>query len=193
MPGTETQAAPKQRSSGVAEFTVEFGDERNRSVVVSTFREKMRGHFSMKKFYDSEAGGRDIGAAMQRVPDIPGQFMRVIPKDRQVIVYDPWENKPQEWRRLNASLADALPVRSGNYGPIPRQERTLSDDQLKTLVIELVRKCESGTARVVKGTLPSNREIESMPGRQLHDPLNSGRKPRYQDEREAWESRLDTA
>lgn len=179
-------------ASAVAEFTVEFGDARNRSVIIKTIRQTVRGHFSLRKFYETETGGRSIGAAMQRVPDIPGLFMAVDPKNKRAVIYDPWEKKPEMWERLNASLKEALAAKAGTYGPVARSEMTLSADQIKTLCIELAKKIESGSARVVKGTLPTAAQLEAMPGRELYDPMNSGRKPRYVDEVEKWQQRIDS-
>ena len=176
----------------MAEFTVEFGDKRNRSVIVATLRQEMRGHFSLRKLYETEEGGRDIGPSMQRVPDIPGLFLTVVPKECKAVVYDPWEKKPEMWDKLNAALAGAYAARSGKFGPVDRQEMNLTPDQLKTLCFELAKKIEEGSARLVKGSLPTPKQLASLPGRELFDPMNSGRKPRYVDEVEAWEQRLDT-
>lgn len=176
----------------VAEFTVEFGDPRNRSIIIKTIRQEVRGHFSLRKLYEAEQGGRDIGQAMQRVPDIPGLFMTVTPKDGKAVIYDPWEKKPEMWEKLNGVLAGAYAARAGKFGPVARSEMALSPDQMKTLCVELVKKVDGGQARVVKGTMPTAKQIEAMPGRELFDPMNSGRKPRYVDEVEAWTERLDS-
>ena len=187
-----TVATPSQGTT-VAEFTVEFGDAKNRSVVIKTIRQTVRGHFSLRKFYDTDQGGRDVGPSMQRVPDIPGLFMTVSPKDDKATIYDPWEKKPEMWEKLNAALRTAHAARSGKYGPVERSEMNLSKDQIKTLCLELLKKVvDGGSARVVKGTMPTLKQIQAMPGRELNDPMNSGRKPRYVDEVEGWEQRLDS-
>jgi len=186
-----TVATPPQGTT-VAEFTVEFGDAKNRSVLIKTIRQTVRGHFSLSKFYSSDQGGRDVGPAMQRTPDIPGLFMCVSPKDSKVVIYDPWEKKQDMWDRLNAALKTAHAARGGIYGPVERSEMILSQDQIKTLCHELAQKVEGGVARVVKGTIPAAKQITGMPGRLLNDPMNSGRKPRYVDEVEGWEQRLDS-
>jgi hypothetical protein len=171
---------------------VEFGDAKNRSVVIKTIRQTVRGHFSLRKFYETDQGGRDVGPSMQRVPDIPGLFMCVSPKDDRAIIYDPWEKKPEMWDKLNGALRGAHAARGGKYGPVERSEMTLSKDQIKTLCLEMIKKVEGGVARVVKGTLPTLKQVQSMPGRELYDTMNSGRKPRYVDEVAGWEQRLDS-
>ena len=189
---TETTTLNPGTTGAVAEFTIEFGDNKNRTIVIATIRQKARGHFSLRKFYQGDGGGRDIGPAMQRVPDIPGLFMRIKPKDGKAILYDPWEDKPEEWKRVNEALTTAHAARGGKYGPVLRSEMSLTPDQMKTLVLEAVRLVEDDMARVVKGALPTAKQIEKMPGRQLFDPLNSGRKPRYVEDVAEWEQRIDS-
>lgn len=176
-----------------ANFTVEFGDEKNRSFLLRTVRREVRGSFSLRKFYSNEGGGRAVGNAMTRVPDIPGEFLCIKASEGVAIFYDPWEDKPEDWTRLNNALSEALPARTKQgFGPVPRQESKMSVDEMKTLVLEIFQMVEDKQARVVKGRMPDREAIDAMPGHELYDPMNSNaRKPRYVEEVPEWERRIE--
>ena len=74
---------------------------------------------------------------------------------------------------------------------VPESEIELNNDLLVSLLLELRRKEAAGQLRVVEGRMPSLDTIQRLPGRELYDPWNNGRKPTYADEVPAWQQRLD--
>ena len=108
-------------------------------------------------------------------------------------VEDPLEHDPTLLETINAVAQKARSIWKGApYKAVPTTELVLSTDLLVTLLKELQRKLEAGQIEVVKGKLPSDEQIAKVPGRELYDPWNNGRKPTYVDEVEGWHQRLDS-
>jgi len=176
----------------VESFTVEFGDLYCRNHTINCFRLRVRGAWSVTRLHQRGIGGRDIGSAMANMPDIPGQRLRVDPRAMRATVTDPLADNPELLERVNGVSQKVRAFWKGvPFKPVPPAELTLTDDQLVTLLLELHRKREAGQIVVVEGRLPSLETIGKMDGRELFDPWNSGRKPKYADEVAGWSERLD--
>lgn len=183
-----TKAAPKAAVS----FTVELGDDNNRSITLSCLRQRCRGRWSISTLHARPQGGRDVGQAMSAMPDVPGIRVHVDGRSNSYRLYDPLWDDPSLLDRINNVARRArLSGASVPFAPVEEVTAKADDDLFKTLVDELVRKVKDGQARVVEGKLPTERQIEQLPGRLLNDPLNSGRKPKYRDEVAEWERDLD--
>lgn len=186
MSNQQQQQQQQQKPSAITSFTVEFGDDTNRSVIVSTTRQHLRGHWGLAKLYARDGGGPDAGRAMSAMPEIPGIHMRVY-SDGRVVTYDPLEDMPELLDRINRVMRSAAAIWSGQpITFVPRSETRLDRDHYTTLVEELKRKVESGTARVVTGDWPAK-----LPGRELFDVFSNGRKVKYKDQFEDWANALD--
>lgn len=180
-------AAPRVES-----FTVEFGDLHCRNHTINCFRLRVRGAWSVTRLHQRGIGGRDIGSAMANMPDIPGQRLRVDPRAMRATVFDPLADQPDLLDRINAVAQKARAFWKGvPFKAVPPVELGLTDDLLVTLLMELQRKRDAGNIVVVEGRLPSVETIQKLAGRELYDPWNSGRKPKYADEVEGWSERLD--
>lgn len=186
---TETKKGPAK-----AAFTVEFADENCRNMTIKTLRLKVRGRFSLATLQAREIGGRDVGAAMSQMPEIPGLRIRIVPKDLKIVIFDPLEKNEELVERINKVFKAARGgATTQEYKAVERTEMDLEKqpDKFKTLICELARMKESGTIKVHDGKFPTEDEIEKMPGRELFDPGNDGRKCRYKDEYEEWAAGLD--
>lgn len=173
-------------------FTVEFGDVYCRNQFINCLRLRARGAWSIQRLHQRPGGGRDLGSTMSQMPAIPGQQLRVVPREMKAYLEDPLTEDPQLLETINAVAYRARSIWKGNpFKPVPTVTLSLTNDLLVTLIHELHRKVEAGNAVVIKGRLPGNDQIQKIPGRELYDPLNNGRKPTYVDEVDGWMQRLD--
>jgi hypothetical protein len=183
-----------------APFVVEFGDDSCRQITLDAVRLTLRGAWSMATLA-GRPGGCRTGEKMMGSPEVPGIRCAVNPRDGKAIFFDPLEDDKQLLDKINrwASGVQAVKVADG-YTAWPKQEFELDEDQLKTLCIELYRKCNGGgfgvkgthvCAKVVKGKLPTEEEIAAMPGDEMIEQWNEGRHPRYRKDVKAWNDRLE--
>lgn len=177
-------------------FIVELGDDSNRTISLDTMRLRLRGDFSLSKLHKRKQGGRDVGQIMQQMPDIPGMRIMVDYHAQKCRIFDPLETP--EYKdvlvRVNQVAQEATAVKQsgGKFTPVEAVEHKLDKDKMKTLCLELVRLVEDKQARVVAGELPTEEQLAAMPGRKLFDPWNnSPRKPKYEDDAEAFYARAD--
>ncbi len=186
MPATEE---PKTRTR-MQNFTVEFCLPNMRQASIAVLQmTHIRSRIQKEKVTP-----RGIFAERYAdFPDVPGERMQVIPNRRTIVFFDPLENMPELVERANDVIhrgQDIRPERGGWRPPKP-QKSVLSDDVLKTLIVELAEYAARGEVEVVEGTMPTAEEIAALPGRKIYDPWNQGRKPRYEDEAEEWMRRID--
>lgn len=173
-------------------ITVEFGDVYCRNHTINTFRIKVRGAWSLTRLHQRPEGGRDIGAAMAAMPAIPGQRLRIEPKEMKAYIEDPLADEPELLDSINSIAQKARSIWKGApYKPVPTTDLTLSPDHLKTLLYELLRKEQAQHITVIKGKLPDKDKIDELPGKELYDPWNNGRKPTYVEDVEGWQQRLE--
>lgn len=191
---TQGESPPKAEAAEarLQPFKVEFGDNYLRNHTIATFRLRVRGSWSITALHQRPIGGRDIGAAMSAMPAIPGQTLRVEPREMKAYVEDPLADDPSLLESINAVAQKARSIWKGApFKAVPVTELILSSDLLKTLIMELYRKLEAGHIKVLEGKLPNREQVDKLPGRELYDPWNNGRKPTYTDEVGAWHQRLD--
>jgi hypothetical protein len=131
---------------------------------------------------------------MSSMPAIPGQRLRVVPKEMVAYVEDPLSEDPDLLATINKVAQNARSIqRGGAWKAVPTTELRLSNDLLVTLILELHRKLEAGCIEVITGRLPTIGQVQKIPGRELYDPWNNGRKPMYVDEVAGWQQRLEAA
>lgn len=190
--GTTVETGRPAAGPRIESFTVEFGDLHCRNHTINCFRLRVRGTWSVTRLHQRGIGGRDIGQAMSSMPDIPGQRLRIDPRAMKATLYDPLDDDPALLERINVVAKNARSFWKGApFKAVPVVELSLTPDLLKTLLAELRRKREAGNVAVVEGRMPSNETIEKMDGKEMYDPWNSGRKPRYVEEVDGWHARLD--
>ena len=187
----QQQTKPLSAANRLPEFTVEFGDDSNRTITLDVFQTRVRGRWQRDKII-----GRVLGA-MGQMPDIPGIRMRVVPKEKKVVLYDPLDEDAKLMSRINATwsacqvISTGQPFRGLQDGEHSMGEHQMRDDEFKTLLFELRRKEESGALRVIEGRIPDEEAIEQIAGRKLYDLWNRGRHPKYEDEVPEWITGLE--
>lgn len=193
MAKSDTAAKPDtNQSSYPTEFIVEFGDDWNRNPRIQTLTTPVRGQWSLTSLFqrDGVNGGPDVGQNMTSMPDVPGQCLKVSPRQGKVVLFDPLEQQPELLEKISTVLNKRRGTSAMNTKRtfVKNLERTLNPDQMKTLLIELIRKEDEGTIhRVIKGNLPTMNEVDAMDGYQLHD-VGSGNayKPKYAKDADGW-------
>jgi len=189
---TPKKETPSVAAARLESFVVEFGDLYCRNHTIGCLRLRARGAWSITKLHQRPIGGRDIGTAMSSMPAIPGQRLRVVPKEMKAYLEDPLADNADLLEVINAVAQNARSIWKGApFKPVPTVELALSNDLLVTLILELHRKLESGNVEVVKGRLPTIEDVQKLPGRELFDPWNNGRKPTYVEDVPGWHERLE--
>lgn len=185
----------------LAPFAVEVGDDTNRQFMLTTIRMTLRGSWSVASLHSRDNGraGRDLGGAMSRMPAIPGMNVIVEPDKHRIRIFDPLSLPANKdlLERINRIRDEASVIGprsgSGKWCAVPEAiHDNLSDDVLKTFVLELVRMVGNSQAKQVSGKVPTLAELDGYSGRELYDlGSNSTRKPRYVDEVEGWQQRME--
>lgn len=189
-PRAETPSAAVAR---LEPFTVEFGDNYCRNHVINCLRVRARGAWSVTRLHQREIGGRDIGTGMSTMPAIPGLRLRVVPREMKAYLEDPLTDDPTLMEQINSAIRKNPSVYKGvPYKPVETTTLNLSNDLLVTLLFELHRKLDEEQIVLTKGRLPKTEQINKLPGRELYDPWNNGRKPTYVDQVGEWHERLDS-
>ena len=185
----EEKRKPGRPPSGVAQFTVEFGTDKNNGFIIirSLDSLQVRG-----RWLKHNVPGR-LPSSMGSMPDIPGSYLTVDARNNKGVIFDPWEDRADKWKEFNDSRSGYGEIfpNSAKYGPTARIELVLPPDKLKTLLLELSRMLVGGMVTVVEGRFPSPSEIASVVGRELHDPASGFRKPKYQEDVEEWYDKID--
>ena len=181
------------------QFELEFGDSKNRMITLSSpkFRGiKIRGAWRRQNV-GPEGRTRDIGEKMGGMPDIPGQRLRVDVKGKKAVLTDPIGKYKSLRERVFSESRKSAILRDGDvqeYTAIPDQELEFTDDEMKSLLVELARRVKDGSAKTTRagGRFPSDEQIEKLPGRELFDTRNnSPLKPTYKDEYRDWAMKVD--
>ena len=192
----ENEDRRAKQEAPIAAFTVEFGDDKNSCafVVGCLARLEVRGAWRREN-----VPALSLGEQMSQAPEyIPGQQMTIYPRERKAVLSDPLEQDPQLLARINAVMSGGGMMRSMGGGMVahPKMDLKLEDeDQLKTLILTLIRWTECGNCRVVKGQLPTEEQMNASPGFELYDPANTNQHghPRYVKDVPAWRSKIEMA
>lgn len=203
---TATQAPAVARGS-VPEFTIELGDECNRSwfIIAAMQGLRVRGRWSLEALHTrtdpsvgrlgEPIGSRDVGEAMQAMPTCPGQHMVISPSKLTVEVKESSRGDDALWRRINvAARKGKVNISDMDLAPMAKDvTHKLDKHQMKSLLREiLMMHEEKQCVTVVKGRLPRKDEVEGMAGDFLFDPMNTGgSKPRFRKDYEAWREKVD--
>jgi hypothetical protein len=177
----------------IAPFTVECGDEGNRQIPLDMMRMWLRGAWKSQNIKC------DMGPEMRKMPDSPGIYLEVKPRDSTLRIFDPLSlpKNATLLQNLNKAVEDITSVKTGTgrkLGPMLEVVHTLDEDQLKTVMLEISRKVYGPMPcmTAVQGTVPTAQELKGYPGRELNDPWNSSQfKAKYVDQRKEFEDRFE--
>ncbi len=183
------QETTPSRGSGVRSFTLEVGDDSNRTITLNTLRMRLRGHFSMQKLQTRKdtkgkpLAAREYGSAVANLPEMPGMHI-VVKGDgkRTVGIVDPLHEQPDKLEAYNAAIqrVPALMI-DAKYIAVPNTTHELDENQFKTLIRDCMSLVKFKAAKVIKGDLPTMAKVESLPGLFIADPWNSSATaPRYE-------------
>lgn len=157
----------------MSRFTVEFGDAYGRNQYISSLRERVRGRFSLSDMHARPEGCYSVGDAMSVMPEVPGIHMEVDTNKKTARLYDPLEDDTPRMMRVASILKNNMLGFDGQLGTAPERVVKLTDDVLKTLIAELIRRRENKSLWVKEGNLPSMEDLDKLPGHVLNDPNNS--------------------
>jgi hypothetical protein len=183
-----------------ASFVVEFADKNSSNFTITTPPLQgvdIRGRWDTSRMAQREQGMRDLGTAATRIPSpIPGARLAVDIRRAKATLFDPLQTTKEGrevLERYNA-VAKGIPALRKDCKPFETLQYQLDEDQLKTLLYELLRKMDSGCLDIVEGSLPTLQELEKIPGHELYDPGNNSEdKPRYKKDLKAWRDRQRAA
>lgn len=186
--------------------TFELGDDYGRNIHVLSLDLTLRGNWSQARMQSRKAvgpdgepvhiGGRSLGDAMSRMPEIPGIRITLDPRRLTAALHDPLKDDPELFAMACKRLNEAQHVGTDlQYRPMADVTKELEPDEFKTLTEELVYKVGHGMARVVKGELPSLDQVDALEGDYLYDPGCSVKddRPRYRKDVSDWKKRINRA
>ena len=129
------------------------------------------------------------------IGELPGERLYVNPGTGEWKTQDPLYEKKTTLERVRLAMRRTLGfsvVGQKLLGMKPRSG-ILSPDQMKSLCMELICFVESDEAKVVRGRVPSRKEVEEMEGRLLLNWMNrqNWKQPKYCDQLEDWEHRIN--
>lgn len=190
----QEQAVASKQS--LREFTVEFGNDSGHQITINTLQLTVRGRWSIARLM-SRSGGfyRGCRAPMPELhgmPDIPGMRMKIIPRTRTAVLYDPLEQDSRLMDRISEAGAAARLRGLSAWRPNESSEHKLNEHKFKSLVHDLSRLAGKGDLTVLEGEMPTEEQIEDMPGDRLYDPWsNSPGKPIFVKDVPAWHRNID--
>lgn len=189
----------------VAPFGVEADDDRNGDIVlISLPSTRVRSRIKSTRtvsFKDPKTGKvsqripTDQARALGPLPEVPGMQIHVDPAERVYRIIDGMtremgEELAQAMRYSDESMRAIAPSK---FIPVPDQVGVMDEHHFKTLVRELYRLVKSGGARVIKGVLPDEEDIDALPGKYLYAPgpnYFSVTLPRFEEDVAAWQEKL---
>ena len=127
------------------------------------------------------------------IGELPGQQLYVNPSTGEWKTSDPLYKKPAVLERVRRALRRSIGIAVVGQklrGLRPKQGK-INPDQMKSLCRELSCFVTAREAKVLKGRMPSEEEIDNMPGRELLNWMNrqNWKQPNYKDQYEDWERR----
>ena len=133
----------------------------------------------------------DQAAGLGSLPLIPGMTLHVNTKNGTYLIEDPLHGDDVLCERIQRHFRTIIGNDNKVRG-VPPQTGKLDEHRIKTLVRECRYLVDSKEARIVDGILPELDEVELLPGRVLLNPglRTASTQPRFEDEWDAWFSRL---
>lgn len=183
----------------ITPFGIEFDHPRNCDMVVQSIpgckcRSAIRAD---RVVVDAKTGRSRIPAdqanSLGRFPPIPGQQLHVNAMKLSYNITDPLCDNPALREELRKGLAENTPFTTGNLlGGVPKQEGTLDQHAMKTLVREMINMVKSGEAKVCRGELPSQGDCDKLPGHYLLNPGSrvGNSQPTFEKDFPAWRENL---
>lgn len=145
-------------------FTVEMGDDKNRSFIFLPTTITMRGAYYRHNNSPLSFGDNP----MANMPDIPGERITVTyEKDgttASAITFDPLSRDEKLLERVNQVHKAAF---GKGISPVPSRSYELDQLDFNTWVWHIARLVEKGDARVVEGTIPELKDGSEVKNNQF--------------------------
>ena len=182
----------------VAPFGIEADHPRNCDLLLQCIPgERLRSAFDGGKSVKNRAGDmvtpRDQASFLASFPKTPGQQLLVNPAELTYKIIDPLAKDPALLDRVTKFVRNNMALRTdAQMKGVPDKEGKLDVHRMKSLCYEMLNLVNSGEAKLCKGSLPTEKELEELPGRELLNPglQTHTTQPRYKDEWDAWVDRL---
>lgn len=196
----EKKLEPTETST-VSPFGVEIDHHRNDDVMLQAIPgARLRSSIDSNKGAVNQRGETviplDQSIGMSGLSKIPGQQIHVNPKSKAYAIIDPLNDDSNALEKLNRFLrSKGILARDASVKAVPKNEGTLDQHRMKTLVRELRWLVQSGDARVVGGRLPDQDDIDSLPGEYLLNPGSrvQNTQPMFEKDYESYLSRLQSS
>lgn len=197
----EPAVKTKTKATNMGVFGIEADHPRNADLLlISLPNTRLRSAIKpTKMIFDRENGEQITRPTSAGIIDglpshIPGMQLTVdVPKGQYKVV-DPLCDDEDMCEKIQRAMSRQGAFRTDNKvrGVSPRSG-TINADQMKTLVREMCRLVDAGEAIVVRGTKPTEEELENMAGEFLTNPINMGdyHQPRYEKDMAAWVETLN--
>ena len=181
----------------IPQFTVEADHPRNCDLLLQSIPGcRLRGSVDGSRHtVDAKTGDLrvpiDQARALASFPRTPGMHLTVDARRAAYKITDPLYQNEAILNRIQQHLKEAgrgvVQVRG-----VKPMEGTLDRDRMKTLLREIRTLVKLGHMKVVTGGLPSEEDVEDMPGQFLLNPgsVVQNTQPRYETEYEEWISKL---
>lgn len=210
QPPEQERTRERNYRGDMGRFTVEFADDWCRNFTISTpplDGIDIRGRWDTARLARRQwpgerrrVGMRDFGTDGNKIPSpIPGAMLSVDVRRKKVRLFDPlvetYEGKAilEDYNAIIKNIP-ALKVGDNKITGFDAVEYDLTDDQMKTLLLELLRKKDSKCIDMIEGELPTAKMVESLDGDELYDPSNpSDDKPRYKKDLQKFRDRQRAA
>jgi hypothetical protein len=201
---TAKEGTVKERPVSVRPFSIEANNPCNGDIVLASLADvRLRSRIKPvrkmsvldRRTGEAKSVFRDAGIIPELPVNLPGMVLSVDPAELKWAVVDPLYRDEKTLAEIKAALVarNWLP-RDGEVVGVPPKSGTVTADQMKNLVREMVGLVQSEDAVVVKGALPSMADVEGLPGEYLTDPTGTYQyqMPRYEKDQSEWVARLNS-
>jgi len=193
---TETAAVKEKKTCSVPPFTIEADHPRNCDLLlqgVTDLRLRSR-YLAARPVWDKRKKEWMIPPNQPSIPEIPGMQLSVDPARLRYRITDPLEGQQDQLDAIKRHMDQVRGVETREklrgVDPI---EGTLTTDEMKTLVREILWLVNSKEARVVKGVCPDLQDIEALDGDFLLNPGSRvpNTQPKYEKDWDQYREQLN--
>lgn len=152
---------------------------------------------SMRTVKDAKTGDQmipvDQARSLAMLPEIPGMELHVNPAKLTYVIFDPLDKDEELCEKIRRQLTTASAIRvDSKLKGVKAQEGVLDVHRMKSLVREMAFIVNSGEAKLAKGSLPSEEDIDCMPGNFLLNPGSrvQNQQPQFEKDWDSWLAQL---
>ena len=136
----------------------------------------------------------DQASFLSMLPTIPGMEIHVNPAKLSYVISDPLHDDDDLCERIAGAINHQRGVKIDKVRGVEPQHGTLDQHRMKTLCRELLRWRDQQAVKLVKGSWPTDEDVEALPG---HFLLNPGSftftgQPRFEKDWDRWVEKLSS-